>query len=758
MAQFLSPDTIINEIDNTGGTQAVSTGAGAFAGVFRWGPIGKIMELSSEAELVLRAGKPSNLNGETFFTAANFLGFTQNLILSRAANTDATLTSNVFPATGGYGAITDNNMIVTNSTNVISGNVASGFNNTAVFNASSGDFVLVQQVTKANTANVISSNFRQITVANTTAVSFDLPLTFNNSNTITNIVVVTKYTGAASAFANVAAVDVPTAHTVRNFDEYDTAAASFDSDVLYIAKYAGNLGNSLRIAVCDTANQFSSNLTISDCAFSVGSLTGNLQFTDVTAANAAWQSLSNGDILSVGNNTIGTQSIQISSIGTQPSGNVVSLTLANKYAQSTDFSGATTINRKWEFNKNVDTAPGQSTFVTASGNVSANDELHVVITDQDGLFTGNPGQVLEVYQGLSRATDAKTLNNSTNYYKTVLNNNSNYVYFATDRSGAASNTAQYITNSTATKPVSLSFVFGNDGAGEGTIDLASLATAYDLFKDKESVVVDCIMQGKARGGTNGEQLANYISDNIVSSRLDCVLYVSPDKDDVVNASKREMDNVVAFGNSVVFNTRLVMDTGYKSQYDRYNDVYRWVPLNADLAGADASTPNPWDSAGNKQVKNCIKLAWKPTKAERDVVYPLGINPVVTFPGEGTVIFGDRTHYTKPSAFSRINTRKVFNFMERTVSAPARAVLFKNNTAHTRAGFVASVTPFFNLIKGQDGIEDFRIIADESNNTSEILQENKFVGDIYIKPVYSVNWVIVNFTATKPGVAFTETIV
>lgn len=755
MPQFLSPDVIITENDNTGTTQGVSTAQGGYAGVFRWGPIGQLALVTSEADLVSKFGKPTNFNGESFFSAANFLAYSKSLLVSRAANTSANLVSMTFPVSGNVAAISDVNMIVTASSNVVTSN---GVNlaSSLAFSANVGDYVLFQQLQKSNTAVIVASNFRQVTSANSSQLGLDQPLTFTNANTSTNVVVAKKFAGAVSAFANTGVVDTPTAQIVKNSDAYSLVAPSFNATVNYVAKFPGNLGNSLRISVCDNASQYSSNIALTNCYFTTGALNGNLQFSDATAANAAWQRLSVGDYLGVGNSSVGIQNIQITNTGAQPAGNTITVTLANKYSQVNDFTGATTINRQWEFNRNTNLAPGQSAFVAASGNTSANDELHVVVVDQDGLFSGTPGTILEVYQNLSRATDAKADNNLSSYYANVLNQNSKYVWFANDRAGAASAPAASIASSTAVNPLSLSFVAGNDGNDEATIDIGSAAAAWDLFQNKESVDVDLIIAGKARGGA---QLANYIADNIVLPRIDCVVFVSPDIASVVNNPGNELNSVVAFSNALDFNSYVVMDSGYKYQYDEYNDVYRYVPLNGDVAGAHAlkdATNNVWDSAGNTPIKNCIKLAWNPKKAERDILYPNAVNPVVTFPGEGTVLFGDKTHLTRGTAFNRINTRRTFIFMEKTVAPVARSVLFKNNTPQTRRNFVASISPFFQNIKSKNGISDFKIVADETNNTDAVVTANQFVCDIFVQPVYSINWVIVNFNATKPGVAITET--
>ena len=425
-------------------------------------------------------------------------------------------------------------------------------------------------------------------------------------------------------------------------------------------------------------------------------------------------------------------------------------------------SASNTVTRYWEFYDNVDAAPGRSDYVTNFGNNSANDELHVVVSDEDGKFSGVPGTILEVFSGVSRATDAKTNEGATNYYKTVINDNSAYIWWAKDRTTAVSNTALNITSGTSSLPMSISFEFGSDGDNESTVPVSVLSSGYDLFKSAEDVDVSLIVAGKARGGTNGQQMANYIIDNICETRKDCVAFVSPDRADVVqNGGKDESNDIVAFRNSLTVTSYGVMDSGYKYQYDRYNDVYRYIPLNGDMAGLAVRTDDvrdPWFSpAGFNRgvIKNVIKLAYNPGKADRDVLYKSGVNPVVTFPGQGTVLYGDKTLLAKPSAFDRINVRRLFIVLEKAISTAAKFTLFELNDEFTRAQFKNLIEPFLRDIQGRRGIYDFKVVCDETNNTPEVIDRNEFVGDIYIKPARSINFIQLNFVAVRTGVEFSE---
>jgi len=762
----VSPGVNVTEIDLTTIVPAVSTTEGAVAGVFRWGPVDKTVLIDNEDKLAVRFGKPTNHNPETFFTAANFLAYGNKLYVSRAANT-------------------------TGSSNVESITIESG--NTIIETANSdtasvGDLVIGAGIPEGTT----------IFAANSTAIV----LTKEPTSSATDTFIFLNPTAVFSAVANASSLstsDELAQFVVKNEDDYLTKSELFPSgsSVEYIAKYPGATGNSLKISVCDSATAFSSNVgfpadgaTIANSAaisnggitIAVGSNTATLFLTntavfaipdsDAGAANALITHVTTnflvGDVLRLGNNTIGFQDIRITSVNNNTAvstaGNTtITIGLESAFALSTNFF-SNTVARNWEYYINLDKAPGQSDYVKKFGNTAANDELHIIVADEDGKITGVPGTILEVFRGLSRASDAKTEDGAVLYYKTVINDNSNYVWFAKDRSGAVTNTALSVVTSTNIKPMSLSFNGGTDGANEDTVAISVLTTAYDNFKSAEDIDVSLILQGKARGGTNGQQLANYIIDNIVDFRKDCVAFVSPDRADVVNnIGKDEAQDIVTFRNSLSSTSYAVLDSGYKYQYDKYNDVYRYVPLNGDIAGLAVRTDNvrdPWFSPAGfnrGQIKNIIKLAYNPAKADRDILYKSDINPVCIFPGQGTVLFGDKTLLGRPSSFDRINVRRLFIVLEKAIATAAKFTLFEFNDEFTRAQFKNLVEPFLRDVQGRRGIFDFRVICDETNNTGEVIDRNEFVGDIYIKPARAINFIQLNFVAVRTGVEFSEVV-
>jgi phage tail sheath protein FI len=304
---------------------------------------------------------------------------------------------------------------------------------------------------------------------------------------------------------------------------------------------------------------------------------------------------------------------------------------------------------------------------------------------------------------------------------------------------------------------------GTDGKAEGDVSINVLTNAYDLFASAEEVDVSLVLQGKAVGSANNAQLANYIIDNICESRKDCVAFISPAKDDVVSAAGIETTSMVGFRNASRSTSYAVLDSGYKYQYDKYNDVYRWIPLNGDVAGLAVRTDETrdpwWSPAGfnRGQIKNIIKLAYNPDKANRDILYKANINPVVTFPGQGTVLYGDKTMLTKPSAFDRINVRRLFIVLEKAIATAAKYTLFEFNDEFTRAQFKNLVEPFLRDVQGRRGIYDFKVVCDSTNNTGEVIDRNEFVGDIYIKPARSINFIQLNFVAVRTGVEFSEVV-
>ena len=627
MAFQLSPGVNVSEIDLTTIVPSVSTSIGGIAGNFNWGPVNEVTTITDEVRLVERFGKPDSTNYEYWFSAANFLSYSTNLKIVRAANTTSTL------------------------------------------NAS------------ANGQGVLIENQSDYT---------------SNHETATN-----------------------------------TAYGPF------AARYAGALGNSLRISICSNSQSFSSNLTATD------SVTANTTAAGNTTVNVTGSPVANvvaGDLVSFDNGTNYTRVVSTTS---------TTIVLASGLPAA--ITGPGMILRKWQYASSFGVAPGTSDYASSRG--TSNDELHIVVIDEDGKFSGTANTVLEKYAFVSKATDAISNDGSSSYYKTVINAQSKYVWWMGHQPGSANwgSAASGTTFTNLNTPFSASFSAGADG----TIGTQEIITAYGNLANADAVDVSLLISGPG----NATVAASLI--NTAESRKDAIVFLSPLKTDVVNNAGLESSAIQSYRNGLTSSSYAVLDSGYKYQYDKYNDVYRWVPLNADVAGCCARTDlqrDPWYSPGGLSrgvIKNVLKLSWNPTKAERDDLYVKGINPVVTFQGEGTILFGDKTMLSKPSVFDRINVRRLFIVLEKTIAKASRFTMFEFNDQFTRAQFVNLVEPFLRDVAGRRGITDFRVVCDESNNTAEVVDRNEFVGDIYIKPARSINFIQLNFVAVRTGVSFEE---
>jgi hypothetical protein len=417
----------------------------------------------------------------------------------------------------------------------------------------------------------------------------------------------------------------------------------------------------------------------------------------------------------------------------------------------------------WSYKSQFTSQPNTSSYVFNKSGLTSNDEVHVVVIDGNGTFSGTAGTVLEKYAFVSKASDAKDDSGNANYYKNVIASQSKYIHWvghpasANLGSGTAWGTAA---NSSVFKSLTSNVTFSLSGGVDGSIAASQITTGWDLFKNAEAVDISLCVTGAGDATVDG-----YVISNIAETRKDCVVFISPAAANVVNNPGNEATAVVNYRNNTLQlnSSYAVIDSGYKYQYDKYADLYRWIPLNGDIAGLCVRTDNerdPWFSPGGLNrgvIKNVIKLAWNPNKTERETLYVAGVNPVVSFPGQGTVLFGDKTMLSKPSAFDRINVRRLFIVLEKAISRAARFSLFEFNDQFTRAQFVAIVEPFLRDVQGRRGITDFRVVCDDTNNTSQVIDSNQFVGDIYIKPARSINFIQLNFVAVRSGVSFNEVV-
>tara|TARA_Y100000389_G_scaffold187173_1_gene208326 strand:- start:114 stop:2039 length:1926 start_codon:yes stop_codon:yes gene_type:complete len=638
MAFQVSPGVLVQERDLTRVIPAVSTSIGAVAGQFAKGPLDEIVAISSEQELVDTFGKPDSSTFEYFFSAANFLQYSNALRVVRATNTSV-----VNATSDGSGLLVKNNDHYTN-------NYATGQGSVGTF--------------AARTAGAWGNSLLVSTCPNATAYEEEGATTVNDSSTAVGDTTIVVTAGGE--------------FVVGDIISFSTTASQNDYDD----------GHQYRITAIDTHT-----LTI----VQKESGTGGLQTTITDGAN---------------------------------------------------------VRRRWRYYDSVDGAPGTSAY--ASTRSGANDELHVVVVDEDGGITGVPGSVLETYSKVSKASDAKTPQGDNNYYPDVIFTKSNYVYWM-DHHASGSNwgTAASGVTFTAVNTPSLESLSG--GVAGSAVTTGELKTAYEKFQDADTVDVGLIIAGKG----DGTHVENLIT--IAENRKDAVVFCSPERSDVVNVtnSNTQTENVKDFFEARSSSSYAVFDSGYKYMYDKYSDVYRFVPLNGDIAGLAARTDSIADSwfspAGFNRgvVRGVVKLAYNPTKAQRDILYPKRINPVATFPGQGTVLFGDKTALGSPSAFDRINVRRLFIVLEKAISTASKFQLFEFNDEFTRANFRNIVEPFLREVQGRRGITDFLVVCDETNNTGDVIDRNEFVAEIFVKPARSINFVTLQFVATRTGVAFEE---
>jgi phage tail sheath protein FI len=531
---------------------------------------------------------------------------------------------------------------------------------------------------------------------------------------------------------------------IKNDDDYNLNYIDGISTVgSWVGKYPGKIANSLRISVCASANAYTSTLG--------GTLAFTNNSTTVTGSGTAFTTkLVVGDILLCGPDRLERRVASIT--------NAVSLVLKDKYVGNT-ITGQTTT-RRWEFFNSVTGAPGTSGEAGRQG--GSNDEMHIIVADEEGRITGTANAVVEVFENISKAIDARSENGEGIYYKNVINNQSKWVWWAAHPTGITSGkNVSYGANwnagsATPSLPINASFSNGRDGTVPREADYIN---SYNLFRSAEDVDVSIVL-----GGGATQTRATHIINNIVEYRKDCIAVLSVRSSDVVNNSRyagAEQESAITYRNLLPSSSYATMDSGWKYQYDKYNDLYRFIPCNGDIAGLMVRTDNDrdpwWSPAGYNRggLKNTIRLAYNPNKTDRDQLYKNGINPIVTFPGQGTILFGDKTLLSKPSAFDRINVRRLFIVLEKAIATAAKFTLFEFNDAFTRAQFKSMVEPFLRDVQGRRGITDFKVICDESNNTGEVIDRNEFIGDIYIKPARSINFIQLNFVAVRTGVDFSE---
>ena len=671
MADLVSPGVQVKEKDLTASVRSEPTSIGATAITATWGPMNEVITINDETQLVDIFGKPDDLNYEYWFTAANFLAYTNTLRIVRMEQT---------------------------------GSLNSGV---------TGTFVLIPNTTSWLTGDGTNGPFSD-----------------------------------GSAGCGIVA-----------------------------ARYPGVRGNSLKVSFCwDAAGYYGKAVTTT----AVDGAAGDQTFTVVNGAL-----LNVNDIITIGNTTgnVTNVAVEVAEKGQMYKVLAINthvLTIerypaSNAAGLKTAVAGATNgveVNRYWEYFDQFDAAPATTTWLSdiqktrVTGN--GEDELHAIVVDADGLLTGTANTILEKFESVSKLKGAVTDSGDNNYYLDVLYLTSEWIYWM-DFPGGATNwgTEATATVTCATATVSPEFATLTGGAPATTIAPTDgqRSDAFDRFEDPDTVDFNLLMTGPASVDSATSTTLPINNIDIVEKRKDSVVFISPYKNAVVNVVNgyTQTANVKTYFDSLPSSSYAVFDSGYKKMYDKYNDTFRWVPLNADIAGSCARTDaveDPWWSPAGLsrgQMRGSIELALNPTQGERDILYRARINPVVTFAGEGTVLWGDKTALSQNSAFSRINVRRLFITIEEAIAKAARTVLFEFNDTFTREQFLGMVNPYMRDVQARRGVTDFLVVCDESNNTGQVIDNNEFRADIYVKPARSINFITLTFVATRTDVSFSEVV-
>jgi phage tail sheath protein FI len=808
MAFQLSPGINVSEIDLTNAVPAVGTSEGAFVGTFRWGPTNERVLITSEKELASVYGKPYNSanwsNQQSFFSAANFLGYSNALyatrtddatalvatgtnfdaryrgelgnsikVISCAAGatgfTDSTSShiasselvigrGDTFadikgPATSDQPAVSFNPSV---NSHVNFGSTANGATaSIATIDAGSADHTSNQLETDAvhgfatgdKIALTLSATFAPfgaqdyfVKVIDTDSIT--LHPTEADALANTNVVAFTtgEVTAATGTMTFTRAAVAPNTFFIAGHGLSDGDDVRYETDTDSTTGEIGNLNNNVTYFVTNaTTDTFqvastavnATNGSPIDIFFDATTTSLTHTFTPlastVVVGGAGITHFNVGDYIVIGDNV----KLQISSIGDYTdNSNTLRVNFTKKYwgASSPQGTGYT-FKLQWEGSEIFDKAPDAGRF-------------HAAVIDEDGMISGTAGSVLESYANLSTTEGTKNFDGSSAYTGVVLDEEDGTSGFIKIKPAAAFTGRQ-----------STSLVGGTDGYDETAEEtLGDILQGWDLYTSPDEIDVSLLITG-----ASNSVVQNYVMDNIAEVRKDCVAFVSPALSDVT------AQDIVDYADGLSGSSYSVIDTGYKYQYDKYNDKYCWIPLNADVAGTCARTDgerDPWFSpAGYNrgQLKNVIKLKINPNKAQRDLLYKNNVNPVIIEPGSGAILFGDKTMQRNPSAFDRINVRRLFIVLEKAIALASKSTLFEFNDEFTRSTFRNMIEPFLRDVQGRRGIYDFKVVCDETNNTGEVIDTNRFIGDIYIKPARSINFIQLNFVAVRTGVEFNEII-
>lgn len=752
-ANLSSPGVVIQERDLTTITTLSTANVGVLAGPFEEGPVEEIVDISSERELAERFGKPNDYNYEFWYTASQFLSY--GGVLKTVRVTSTALKNAVDAGTA---------PLIKNLQNY----------ETTVESAANSFFWSARTPgTKGNSIGVFMTDAGADQILDPGVPSTN-EWEFVNDAAITGSI--SGATGKVFKYSIVVKVD----NVVGDFKIYDATDAATNATI--------NTGSTeaFHVLAWDPGNK---TLEIGLDSDGIGGVIGDddviTQGTTTAAVNGAvtrklYVALDKG-------------SVEFAATDVFADANAADATIASAIAEYPEREYLP--GQKWV---NVAAKPGTSLFTSSVG--GHRDEMHILVVDIDGKITGTTGALLERFIGVSKASDSKTSVGETNYYKEVIKQRSNYLFWGKHLSGTtevfastgtesqglwgtASDAKNFNLIRSSVAPVSYpaanSVVGGVSGptryfrlvngadyvssTGVYAATNTDYATAYQLVEDPESQTIDYLLTGPS-GTDDSEAIARVTTlVNIAEERRDCIVFVSPRRGNIIGQSNTSTitSNIVKFFDQLPSSSYVVFDSGYKYIYDKYNDVYRYIPCNGDIAGLCLQTTEvsePWFSPAGFQrgvLRNAIKLAYSPTKTQRDTLYSARVNPVVSFPGQGVVLFGDKTALGFASAFDRINVRRLFLTIERVISGAAKAQLFEQNDESQRSLFVNIVEPYLRDVQGRRGVTDYLVKCDSQNNPAESVDRGEFYAEIFVKPTRTINYITLTFVATRTGVAFNE---
>jgi len=738
-----SPGVVIQERDLTTITTLTTANTGVIAAPFELGPVEEVKDIGSERELVATFGEPNEYNYEYWYTAAQFLSYGGVLKTVRA---DATALKNA---------------------------------------VNTGTAVKIKNLQDYETTYLDGSNTWKWAARTPGAKGNSIGIFVTDAGADQIAVVPAPGSGNDHEFVATEALSATSGAAGKVF-KY--------SVLLTVGSVVGTFvpGTTTTITISGSAQTV--NVLAYDAA--AGKIEIGMPSGGITGIIADGMTVTQGSNTAV----IGTGGIERRVYIVKDKGSIDfaasdSITDTNSTAVSISSVRVEYDEReylptqKWV---NVAPRPGTSSYATANGGFR--DEMHILVIDIDGKISGNAGTLLERYIGVSKASDGKSSVGETNYYVEVIQQKSEYVYWGEHETGlfdvdsgtgtfglvgttsfdlllSSAGSTNYPAGDTtigskANSTYYYRLINGVDYAVSGgnyTVSQGDITTAYSLLEDPESQTIDFILTGPS-GADDAAALAKITAlAAIVDERRDCMLFVSPRRGNLIGVSSAatQTDNLISFFDQLPSSSYIVFDSGYKYIYDKYNDVYRYVPCNGDIAGLCLQTTEvaePWFSPAGFQrgiVRNAIKLAYTPNKTQRDRLYSARINPVVSFPGQGIVLFGDKTAQGFASAFDRINVRRLFLTIERVISGAAKAQLFEQNDETQRGFFLNIVEPYLRDVQGRRGVTDFLVKCDESNNPPESVDRGEFNAEIYVKPTRTINYITLTFVATRTGVAFTE---